>query len=479
METKSKINFSTSDELWDEVIKFKQTNQLNNNNEAVEELLKKAILTKQGTGAVLSDYPVPDEVLSEIEKFRKNTPTFERKHSLPLSIFLDKKSGAFYTECHIFGEDFVKYSDPDAIIDSDPDLLEEQRANREIEENNFYFIQMVEDANKGRSFSDMIVEFDTSYAENKPLKILGGQHRNKAMVQAVKNKMNVYHGIKVYFNLTKDQKVEIMRIANTNINVADDLRDRLQEETLSPTGMLKEFARATGMLKEDDNFSDKRRYEEDFSPSVRMVRSFIVNFFEGTAYKGKDLDADAVEPYLCKSGQNIDARYLKQFDKFAKITGKFDDVKLIEAGKMFAKLHDMQYKKAENIKGTAKKEYKIKSFSLAVITSWAFAAGALQKFPERLKKLYSLPDLSGDDDPLNAKAMSVSKHPVFDANKNYRGLATRSDSTERGRLLLLFLEYSKSSKGKISEPMCNSAIETFHSNRDKIRSEENRKKAFG
>jgi len=479
-EQKLKLQFITSDEVWDKVLQFKINANLKNNNRAVEKLILKALsLSKKYDKTILSDYSISENTLEQIEKFRNIVPTFERKHSLPLNIFFDKKSKTYYTECHVLAEDFIKLSDPDIMIEDNPDWEDEQRANRELDKENYYFIQMVEDANLGRSFSDLIVEYYLEYKKEKPLKVLGGQHRDEAIKRAIKegHQKDIYHGVKVYFNLSKEERYEIMRIANTNINVSNDLRDRLQEETLSPTGMLKEFARKTGILKDGENFSDKRKSGADFSPSVRIVRSFIVNFFKGKGYNG-NIDEDAIEPYLCKSGKQIDLEYIKYFRKY-KDQKKFDDSQLLEAGKMFAKLHDKQFEKADKIKSSAKKEFKIKSFSLAIVTSWAFASGVLQTFPKRLKKLYELPDLSGDDDPLNAKAMSNSKHKIIDIDKNYRGLGTRSDGSERGRLLYLFLAYSDSSKPKITEQMCNTAIEIFHSNKDKLKAEENKRRAFG
>jgi hypothetical protein len=270
-----------------------------------------------------------------------------------------------------------------------------------------------------------------------------------------------------------------MRIANTNINVATDLRDRLREDVLQP--LLKNFGHETGMLKQGENFGDKRKYDEEFSPTVRMMRSFIVNFFNGKEFKG-DIDKEAYIPYLCKSGKDIDSEYLKYYNKFKSKTpneiGKFDDLKLIEAGKMFAKLHDKQFKNAEKIKSSAKREYKIKSYNLAIITSWAFAVGVLQQFTERLKKLYSLPDLCNGDDPLSAIEMAKSKHKTLDTD-SYRGLGTRSDNNERGRLLQLFLDYSKSPKQKITQDMCNASIHMFHANLDRKRAEEKTKKSYG
>ncbi len=75
--------------------------------------------------------------------------------------------------------------------------------------------------------------------------------------------------------------------------------------------------------------------------------------------------------------------------------------------------------------------------------------------------------------------MTNARHKIIDADKNYRGLGTRSDTSERGRLLYLFLAYSDSPKPKITEQMCNNAIEIFHSNKDKIKAEENKRRAFG
>jgi len=470
-EAKLKLQFSSSNELWEKVLKYKINSGLKNNNLAVEELIKKALGNSENED-FLSEDLIPEETLEEVEDFRKSIPTFEKKHGQPFLIILDKKSKAFYTECHILGESFTKFSDPNSTID--PELEELSKANRELETENYYYEQMVDDAKEGRSFSDIIIEFNKNYNENKPLKILGGQHRNQAIIEAVKDKVNVLHGIKIYFNLSKEQREEIMRIANTNINVATDLRDRLREDVLKP--LLKNFGHETGMLKAGENFGDKRRYDEEFSPTVRMMRSFIVNFFQGKELEG-DIDKEAHIPYLCKSGKDIDSEYMKYYNKF-KSKNKFDDLQLLEAGKMFAKLHDKQFKNAEKIKSSAKREFKIKAYNLAIITSWSFASGVLQKYPERLKRLFNLPDLCNGDDPLSAIEMAKSKHKILDT-ESYRGLGTRSDNNERGRLLQLFLDYSKSTKSKINQDMCNASIAMFHANLDRKRAEEKTKKSYG
>ena len=74
--------------------------------------------------------------------------------------------------------------------------------------------------------------------------------------------------------------------------------------------------------------------------------------------------------------------------------------------------------------------------------------------------------------------MAKSKHKTLDG-ESYRGLGTRSDNNERGRLLQLFLDYSKSPKSKINEQMCVASIHMFHSNLDRKNAEEKTKKAYG
>jgi hypothetical protein len=370
---------------------------------------------------------VPEETLNEIGLFLKAIAVFEAVNSLPLMILLDGKSNAFYCECHITATNLLNNHDIDAVID--PELQEEFRANRELEPSNYYFLKMVEDAKKHRTFCDIVIEYNHDYNGNIPLKILGGQHRMEAIKRAKEEDgIDEIHGIRVYFGLNKDQRAELMKISNTNISVSSDLRDRIEEQRLEPAGMLRNFCYETGLLKEGEDFGDKRRYEEEFSPTVKAIRSFVVNFYKGRNYKG-DIDKDAVVPYMCESGREADPEYLKIFYRFSP-KGRFDDVDLISAAKNFALLHDTQFKNANTIEGSAKKQYKVKAFNLSMVTSWAFAAGVLNNYAERLKKLYSLPLLCGSDDPLNARAMARAHHR--NDPDAYRGLGTRDDFKERG-----------------------------------------------
>jgi hypothetical protein len=85
-----------------------------------------------------------------------------------------------------------------ATIDAplDPDDQPEYRANRDIRLNHPAFERMKEDARKGRTFSNIVAEYTKDFEEERPLKIVGGQHRFQAIQDALKNKVDEYHGVK-------------------------------------------------------------------------------------------------------------------------------------------------------------------------------------------------------------------------------------------------------------------------------------------
>ncbi|MCH7518119.1 MAG: hypothetical protein IH964_03735 [Candidatus Dadabacteria bacterium] len=74
-----------------------------------------------------------------------------------------------------------------------------------------------------------------------------------------------------------------------------------------------------------------------------------------------------------------------------------------------------------------------------------------------MKKLYALPDLSDSKDPLKSEMLSQARGD--EDPPTYRGLITRYGEKERGRLLQLFLIYSKAPRGNISKDMVKLAIE--------------------
>jgi hypothetical protein len=194
------------------------------------------------------------------------------------------------------------------------------------------------------------------------------------------------------------------------------------------------------------------------------MRTFIVNFHEGKNYKG-EFDNEAPESYLCNSG-GMDPEYLKLFKKIPDFTSEED---LLDAGRQFVKLHNKQYEIASKVDRLKRvKAYKMKAVALAVVSSWAFACGLLQKYPERLSKFYSLPKKSNKQDPLNAIQMSEFKLKGTD-QETYRGIGTRTDAKERGRLVMIFLEYSKKeSKDDIDRALLERAVRFYHANKMRI-----------
>src|ERR1019366_6330128 len=133
---------------------------------------------------------------------------------------------------------------------------------------------MKEDAQQGRVFSNLVAEFDTSYDAAHPLKIIGGQHRFQAIAGALPGHRDKFHGVKVYFGLTSEQRLDVQLISNTNIEISADLLDRMQETLRGPE--LRSWCQTVGLLPAKTDFSDRRGKDKPIS--VRLARSFIVNF---------------------------------------------------------------------------------------------------------------------------------------------------------------------------------------------------------
>jgi len=394
----------------------------------------------------------PQKVLSLLEDFRKSIPTLEREHKIPFILFQDGKSGGYYIECHIEGKVAVPLMDYDAVLD--PDQQEEFRANRALKPWHTAFKVMQSDAKKGRQFSDIITEYDKSYQSDKPLKVFGGQHRGKSIEEATNKEISRYHGFRIFFGLSMKQRGEIIQISNTNIQISPDLLDRVSE-TQMRSG-LRHWCQEVGLLKKNQDFADSKNVEGIVT--VKLARTFVVNFFEGKEFKG-NIDGNVFNPYICKSGAIVDEKYYK----LLQINGKdiWKDKSLFEAGKNFSFLHKKQMEmidKNPELKNI--KEFRIKALSAAVVSSWALVAGLLQKDSKRLAKHYAIPNLVKDRDPLNAKEMSIAKHHTDDPT--YRGLGTRSTRKDKGRLVQLFLLNStKESKKGLSKEMIEAAIKGY------------------
>ncbi len=364
-------------------------------------------------------------------------------------VFKDFRNGALFIECHLQAEQLIQLSTTDASLD--PESQSEYRANRDVVVDAPAFQQMQDDAEHGRLFSNIVAEFDTSYTEEQPLKIIGGQHRIKAISNALSSQSDKYHGIKVYFGLNLDQRLDVQIISNTNIEISSDLLDRMLETQRGPE--LRSWCQLVGLLPEGSDFSDRKAKDKPIS--VRLARSFIVNFFKGKAIQSDQFQESDTTPYLCATGGNMDFEYTSICASNPLL---WKDKDLQTAGKEYARLIQCHKDIMAKKKNLAKvSDYSQKAVSLSVISAWAYIAGFLQSNPVRLKRHYELADKAPD--PLNVAALAKGKHKTDP--DNYRGLGVRADSKERGRMVELF--YLQAEKGEgISAGIVDVAIKEYH-----------------
>jgi hypothetical protein len=390
---------------------------------------------------------IPDKVLKEIEFFLSNFSILESINSADLFIFKDFKNEALFTECHISAEQLTSSSTTEASLD--PQNQSDYRSNREVVTDDPAFLQMKEDAQQGRIFSNLVAEFDTSYEEDKPLKIIGGQHRFQAINGALTPHKDKFHGVKVYFGLNSEQRLDVQLISNTNIEISADLLDRMQETLRGPE--LRSWCQKVGLLPAGTDFADKRAKDKPIS--VRLARSFIVNFVQGKAINSENFEKCDTTPYLCKTGVEGDEEYQKICTP-----NLWTDKLLEKAGREYARLIQAHKAAIASKKDIAKvSEYSQKAVSLSVISAWAFVAGHLQSNTVRLNRHYALADQKPD--PLNVLALAKGRHKTDP--ETYRGLGVRADPKERGRMVELF--YLQAEKGEgINLGIVDVAIKRYH-----------------
>lgn len=363
-----------------------------------------------------------------------------------LVLFTDRRTGARFCECHIKGSILVKLGTTDAPLD--PEEQPDYKANRDIRLNSPAFSRMKDDAKSGRTFSNIVAEYTTDFDEGHPLKIVGGQHRFKAIEEAVAGGVDETHGIKVYFNLDTAQRMDVQLISNTNIAISSDLFDRMQETSQGP--QLRDWCQAVGLLEKGQDFADQ--YVRGGPIAVRMARSFITNYFLGKQLDDKKFDSSDTTPVICPSGDHdADWEALKAAEPKL-----WEDEKLIEAGKEFAQLVAAQ--RGAFIGKKSKADYPDKALSPAVYSAWAYAAGALNKNLQRLKRHYALRNTTGKD-PLAAEVLARGRHKTD--SDTYRGLGYRSDAKERGRFVELFWLQAEKGDG-ISKGSVDVAIAKYH-----------------
>lgn len=363
-------------------------------------------------------------------------------------VMTDFCTKAFYIETYILAEKIIDYGTIDVPLD--PEEQSEYRANREIVEDHGAFIKMKEDAKNGRTFSNLVAEFNTSFDKDNPLKIIGGQHRFIAIKEAFdSNDINHHHNVKIYFGLDNNQRLDVQLISNTNIVVSSDLLDRMFETLKGPK--LRNWCQTVGLLLESQDFADKKQRSNQIT--VRVARSFILSFLEGEKNSKKNYEKISPEPIIAKTGR-IDDLWESVHNNKKEV---WSDISLIEAGKQFAKLHKKQKEHFEQ-KRKKNLEYANKAVNYSILASWAYNAGLLQGNETRLKRHYSLSEIENID-PLNASALAKGRHKTDP--ENYRGLGTRTDKKERGRLVEVF--YLQAEKGNgITKGIVDLGVKKYH-----------------
>lgn len=369
-----------------------------------------------------------------------------------LVLFVDKKTGARFCECHITGSVLVQLGTTDAPLD--PEDQPEYKANRDIRLNNPAFLKMKEDAKTGRTFSNIVCEYTKDFDPERPLKIVGGQHRFKAIEDALPSGTDEYHGVKVYFGLDTAQRMDVQLISNTNIAISGDLFDRMQETAQGP--QLRDWCQKAGLLAQSQDFADQQLRGGPIA--VKMARSFITNYYRGRSLDDQKFANTDTTPMLCQSGEHD-----PEWEQLKKDNPKlWSDDKLLKAGTEFALLVAAQ--RASFTKKNSKPDFPEKALNPAVYSAWAYVAGALHKNETRLKRHFSLRNAVGKD-PLNAEALAKGKHKTDP--DNYRGLGYRSDAKERGRFVELFWAQAESGDG-IAAKAVDVAIKQYHAKRAQL-----------
>ena len=362
---------------------------------------------------------------------------------------IDSRTGARYCECHIKGSKLVSHGTIDVPLD--PEEQPDYRANREIVLNSSAYQTMIEDAKRGRSFSNIVGEYTKEFDPEHPLKIIGGQHRFEAIRGALSSGIDQYHGVKVYLGLDINQRLDVQLISNTNIAISGDLFDRLQETFQGP--QLRRWCQTVGLLKAGEDFADS--YERGGPLSVKMARTFITNYFRGMSIDPKKFDSTDTTPTVSPSG-GPDPDWEKLKTDHPKL---WDDSGLLEAAKEFAALVNAQRGAFDSLtKPRPKPDYPEKALNMAVMSAWAFVAGMLRPNATRLKRHFDLRKREGKD-PLNAAALAAGRHKT-DA-ENYRGLGYRTDPRERGRFVELFNLQAEKGDG-ITPSAIDIAIKQYH-----------------
>ena len=397
------------------------------------------------------------DVEKTVKEFLESIDTLEKGKNVPVFIFQDGVKKSYYIRCAMTGKTMADTIGLDARLN--PESGETFRGNREILETHNTFRRMRADAENEREFNDIIAEYITSYLPKKPLKVWGGQHRSRAIIDAyLQKKVTRYHGFRVYFCLSKEQRIELAMISNTSIAVSNDLFDRQMEETyMGPH--LRRWCVKVGLLKEGEDFPDVGSHSERIT--TQGARSFIVSYFKGKQTGEQvieaELDRNVYEPYLCQTGIFLDEEYQQLTEKMG--NQLWTDKGLIEAAKAFARLHKTQYDAIRKSKVNFK-VFRMKTMAPSVLTAWSYVTGLLQTHPARLQVHLTVPQPPKDaPDPLNAEEMNQFRY--YQDIETYRGLGTRAIMKDRQRMAQVFLARSIDPAATLDKKLLNQAVNQF------------------
>jgi hypothetical protein len=340
-----------------------------------------------------------------------------------LQLLTDKCTGARYCECHIEAKRLISLGTTTASLDSENPHY---KANREVDLNHQAFLKMKHDAKMGRSFSNIVTEYREDVESERPLKIIGGQHRFEAIRSA--QDRNEYHGVKVYFSLDTEQRADVALISNTNITISKDLIDRIHETVTG--GKLRDWCQSVGLLKPNQQFTD--RYKRGGAISVQMAKTFVTNYYAGKSVAANEFADTDTTAEKCPAGQLHDESWERLENENPNLLGEHG---LSVAAREFAGLIKAQRDSFSRKTPKPRPDMPEKALNLAVLGAWAYVAGHLQSNPKRLERHYDLAKAKNHD-PLNAAALAQGKHKTDP--QNYWGLGYRTDPKERGRLVELF-----------------------------------------
>lgn len=403
-----------------------------------------------------------DDFAEDIESF---VNLFEPLEKDNLTLLRDHRTQAVFIECHIPASKITKLGTTDVPLDADASA--DYRANRDVVADHAAFEQMRSDALEGRRFSNIVAEFVEG--EDMPLKIIGGQHRFEAIKDAQEESVDIEHGVKVYFQLDNEQRLDVQIISNTNISVSKELLDRMYE-TLAGAE-LRDWCQSCGLLEKKQDFADKPGRGNPIT--VKEARSFICNYYLGKAVPSAEFASRDTTPQLVDAGKR-DPKIWK--DTKQKNPELWSDKKLRSAGKSFAALRTAQmdaFLDKTTGKYTGPADFRHKAKNLALLAGWAFVAGCLADNLTRLKRHYALAEKAKSKDPLRADLLANGRHSTDPAN--YRGLGYRSDPKERGRFAELFWLQADKGSG-ITKNAIELAIQEYEAKQANLRAKAMRAK---